>query len=221
MSRQVSRGRPPSPRFNQPVSRREVDGLLMLPRSRVPFNSDRAARSRQLVVPSDRRQTGLVRRAPAGGVAANAFMDLSGAHDGRPCRRSRYRYRLGGATAAMHDRALLDGRAPLVLKQHSRDVKQNSRDGRISPEAAVWTCAPARPQQARRGQALGRSHLGESERWERDAVASPVPVHAGQTTALPRATKREATGRGVSSALRAQGKVIDLCQGPADRRSVR
>jgi hypothetical protein len=57
--------------------------------------------------------------------------------------------------------------------------------------AAVSICASAaRPQQARRGPALGRSHLGESERWEGDVVSSPVPMHAGRTTALLLARSR-------------------------------
>ena len=41
-----------------------------------------------------------------------------------------------------------------------------------------------RPEQARRGPGVGRSRLGECERWERAAVASPVPVDAGPTSAL-------------------------------------
>jgi hypothetical protein len=37
-----------------------------------------------------------------------------------------------------------------------------------------FSASPNRPQQVRRGAALGRSHLGRSERGERDAVSWPI-----------------------------------------------
>jgi hypothetical protein len=48
----------------------------------------------------------------------------------------------------------------------------------------------ARPQRARRGPALERSHLGESERGKRSAVSSLVPMDAGRTSPLLLARRR-------------------------------
>jgi hypothetical protein len=54
----------------------------------------------------------------------------------------------------------------------------------------------ARPEQARAGPALGRSHLGESER--RDATLSPRRLHRCRSDQLPASARSRTAGRPTS-----------------------
>jgi hypothetical protein len=56
---------------------------------------------------------------------------------------------------------------------------RKSRERREEAHRVRAPTAPIRPEQARRGPGLGRSHLGESERRENDAVSWPVPIDTG------------------------------------------
>jgi hypothetical protein len=77
--------------------------------------------------------------------------------------------------------------APAADDQRARRPTPASRslplgEAKAPPRTSETT--ERRPEQARRRPGLGRSHLGESERRESDAVSWPVPVDTGRTAAL-------------------------------------
>jgi hypothetical protein len=105
-----------------------------------------------------------------------------------------------GETASKRIRSVADppwsvlGSPQHAAASAARDATRGSLERRTrGARASVRCCVPMhgqrtasefRPQQARSGPVLGRSHLGVSGRAERDAVSSPVLVDAGRTSAL-------------------------------------
>ena len=84
-----------------------------------------------------------------------------------------------------------------------------ARSGEAGVSLAPDDTRELRPQQARSGPVLGRSHLGVSGRGERDAVSSRVPLDAGRTSALLLATSKSPVGRETRPCVRAHAGMAD------------